>query len=139
MVTARKRVQLNTNLVQVSCLTTDSIGDAVYVVSVGTGGIYEVAKADPSSHSSMPAIGILMQKTDPDNGFVQFFGEIKGMYTGLTPGRSYFVGSNGRPSLTPPGPGVAPSRAYIQAIGIAIDSDVLLLNPHGSMVVRVAA
>jgi hypothetical protein len=51
------------------------------------------------------------------------------VYTALTPGSRYFVGSDGRLTALPPTP--APSSSmFVQLMGVALNTDELLLNPH---------
>jgi hypothetical protein len=47
---------------------------------------------------------------------------------GLLPGKTYFVGADSRLTNIPP---VAPSggKAFVQVVGVAMDSSRLLLNP----------
>ena len=118
------------------CVGSDSPGDLVYVTGGLTGFDYQVTKADVTQYFKMPVIAVIISKISSTRAVVQFEGEIKNQYTGLVPGRVYFVGSTGRPSLTPPIPG-AGARAYVQSIGVAIDQTILKLTPVADMKVRV--
>lgn len=70
----------------------------------------------------MPAAGIITER----NGNicrVQFSGIVKYIYSGLAPGHTYFAGCNSRLIDIPP---VDPG-CFVQKVGIALDSDTLLL------------
>lgn len=116
-------------------MLTDQVGDAVYV-RANMNGFYKVARADVAVFSKIPAIGIIVRKWDFTNALVQIMGEIRNVYTGLTYGRTYFVGADGKPNLSPPEP-TPGGRAYVQPIGVALDSTVLLVEPAKSIIVRV--
>jgi len=134
MVTARRR---SGNVFRVACLLTDQVGDAVYIRGAAN-GFYKVAKADVLLNTKMPAIGVIIRKWDYTQALVQTFGEVKGLYSGLAPGRRYFVGEDGRPALPEsfagPGPG---EKQRIQTLGVSLDVGVLLVEPSRDMVVRV--
>lgn len=121
------------------CAVEDMVGDFVYV----TGGFteaaeYQVSKADISHPEKMPVIAVIIAKISDTSCVIQFYGEVRNVYTGLVPGKLYFVGSDGRPSMSPPTPPVGVnSRAYIQAAGVAVDEDILLFNPANEMKIRV--
>jgi hypothetical protein len=119
-----------------SCDSGDAVGDLVYVSGNFSSGDYQVRKADVTQYVKMPVIAVIIAKLTSTRAVIQFEGEIKNQYTGLTPGRTYFVGANGRPSSTPPTPGPG-QRAYVQPIGVAVDQTVLRLTPIPDMKVRI--
>lgn len=121
--------------VTASCLTTDAVGDLVYVAGSIAGNDYDVAKVDVGDYTKMPAFGVIVAKLSTTRCVVQMSGEVVGIYTGLTEGRVYFAGSDGRPSLTPPAPGLS-GRAYLQSVGLAVSADVLKIEPINDMKVR---
>jgi hypothetical protein len=133
VVTARKRT--TPELLQVVCMLTDQIGDVVYIRG-DMNGYYKVARVDVTLSSKIPAIGIIVQKWGFTNALVQITGELKGIYTGLTAGKTYFVGTNGRPNITPPSPSFG-GRAYVQPIGVALDQGVLLVRPAENLTIRI--
>lgn len=116
-------------------MLTDQVGDAVYIRGQ-MNGTYKVARADVTLGVKMPAIGIILQKWGFTDCLVQMWGEVKGIYTGLSPGRVYFVNALGKPDLVPPSPSLG-GRAYLQSIGVALDVAVLLINPSDALSVRV--
>jgi len=135
LVTARRRS--TSSILRVSCMLTDQVGDGVYIRGAAN-GFYKVAKADPSNLSKMPAIGVIIKKWDYTSALVQLYGEVRGLYTGLFPGKRYFVGLNGRPALpgdfSNPSPG---EKWRIQTLGISLDVGVLLLEPSNDLITRV--
>ncbi len=133
MVTARRRYA--PEFLRVSCMLTDQLGDAVYIRG-NMNGFYKVARVDVANYLKTPAIGIIVRKWGFTNALVQRMGEIEDLYTGLTAGRTYFVGGDGKPNLLPPAP--APGgRAYVQEIGVALDATVLMVKPAASLIVRI--
>jgi hypothetical protein len=131
VVTARRRTP--DQLLRVVCMLTDQIGDAVYIRG-NMNGYYKVARADVTLSSKIPAIGIIVQKWGFTNAIVQVNGELKGVFSGMRAGKMYFVGSDGRPSATPPVPHHG-GRAYVQPIGVALDQGILLVKSSESLVV----
>lgn len=119
------------------CSANDLVGDLVYVTAGLSGSEYQVAKADISTPEKMPVIAVIIAKLSNTRCVIQLQGEIKGVYTGLIPGKTYFVGADGRPSALPPSPLGSGSKAYIQAAGVAVDDTILLFNPVNELKIRV--
>ena len=107
---------------QANCLTTDVVGDCVYITGPVSGGLYQVAKADSSNPVKMPAIGIIQSKITPTLCLVRLLGEAQGIYSGLTPNGVLFVGASGQPSHTP--------GLLEQVIGIATSIDRAFISPE---------
>jgi hypothetical protein len=132
MVTARRKPEI----ISASCMLTDQVGQAVFIRAQAN-GFYKVWRCDPTSETKMPAVGVIIAKWGTTNCLVQLYGEMRNLYNGLIPGRRYFVGLDGRPTLAEdfgdPGPG---ERYRIQPLGVSLDIQVLLLGPS-DMVVRV--
>lgn len=118
-------------------MLTDQVGDAVYIRGQAN-GYYKVARVDISVGSKMPAIGIVIQKWGFTDALVQLWGEVRGIYSGLSPGRTYFIDDDGRPTLNPPDPATLGGRAYLQVLGVALDVGVLLVKPAENLLVRVS-
>jgi hypothetical protein len=118
-------------------MLTDQVGDAVYIRGAAN-GYYKVARVDVSTVNKMPSIGVIIRKWGFTNALVQFFGELNGVYSGLVPGKRYFLDTSGRPALIPPNPASTGGRAYTQIIGIALDVEVLFINPEKNFIVLVA-
>ena len=109
-------------VVPANCLTSDSIGDCVYIRGDAVGGLAQVTKADPTTPLKMPAIGIILTKSSAILCAVAYFGVIP--LSGLLPNARYFVSATGQLSSSIPG-----SRPVIlQVVGQALDSSRLLLT-----------
>lgn len=119
-----------------ACDTSDAVGDLVYIAGPKTGPDYTVAKVDPSDFSKFPAVAVIIAKITSTRAVIQFGGEVRGIYTGLTPGRVYWAGSTGTPVLSPPSP-VLSGKMRWQSVGVAVDSDTLRLEPLKNAVTRV--
>ena len=119
-VTARRRP----GLYQAACMLTDQVGDAVYIRAQANGA-YKVAKCDPTTPAKMPAWGVIIQKVGFTSCVVQTEGEVRNIYTGLTPNKPYSVATNGRPIYPPQ----LTSGGMHQNLGVAIDVGVLYIRP----------
>jgi hypothetical protein len=117
-------------------MLTDQVGDSVYIRGQAN-GYYKVAKADPGNLNKMPVVGVIIRKWDFTSALMQVAGEVRGIYSGLTPGKQYWVGPSSRPirfADFSPGPG---ERYLAQELGQALDVGVLWLLP--SHIVTVSA
>lgn len=108
------------------CSSTVAVGDLIYVTPTGS-----VERADPYDRTKMPALGVVIAKLSSTRAHVRSVGRVL-VYSGLTPGTLYGVGADSRPSsVLVPGP----ARRWLQAVGTALDTNVLLLSffpPHGT-------
>jgi hypothetical protein len=127
---------VSANTLSASCLSSLSVGDFVYISGPSISGVYQVALADITDYNKMPAVGVITEKPTTTTCTLQWHGEIKNVYTGLTPHRVYFLDESARPSLSPP---TSPSTKYIQALGVALSSDTLLLTLEVQLTKRSAA
>jgi hypothetical protein len=110
-----------------ACLATDNVGDLVYVRGLFTGTRYRVERADPSDSLKMPAVAVIVSKQTPTACTIMFYG-MTSLYSGLTPGEAYVVGTDGRPAKL--GDPNYPGSGYIvQQIGVATDDDEMLIRP----------
>ena len=114
------------------CPSGAAVGDAVYVTGVKVGGVTQVATADITSYSAMPALGVIVSKPTTVTCLVQYAGEVA-VYSGLTPGRVYMLDQNGEPTAALPTVG---SDHYVQRIGIATSTDSMLLSLDTTLVKR---
>ena len=114
------------------CSASESVGELVYTNLTKTGDLYNVSKVDITSYSKMPAIGVIISKQSTTRCRVKWSGPIRGIYSGLTPGRMYFVGSDSKPTLA--FPTVAGTR--LQKIGSATSTNELYLKPSTEVFVR---
>jgi len=115
-----------------TCLAGDAVGDLMYV----SGAALAVTKADVTNFVKLPAVGCIVSKPSATSCIVQTSGLVSGVYSGLTPGKLYVVGTNSRPTLTLPTPGVG-SSLFLQGIGIAIDTNLLLMSPASQITKRI--
>lgn len=109
----------------VDCLSSDSIGDSVYIRAGFAGGRWQVAKADPGDDAKMPAVGILISKSSTTEGEVQLWGEVPSIFSSLSIGRTYHVDYNGV-TLNVPIIGVN-GYSWVQDFGFALSDDILFL------------
>lgn len=109
-----------------ACLAADAVGNIVYVRDVHTGTRYRVASADPSDGDKMPGAAVILLKQSPTACVIQFQGFLD-LYSGLTPGEVYLVGTDGRPAMFGDlnYPGVGTQK---QQVGVATDEDELLFR-----------
>ena len=107
-----------------NCLSSDAVGDLVYVTGDQVMDRYQVTKADRTESAKVPSIGLLVEKESATECQVQTQGVVEGLFSGLTPGRTYFLGADGRPSLDV----TTVAGTYVQRIGVALGTDVLLLG-----------
>jgi hypothetical protein len=124
------------SIVSANCLSSDTIGRAVFISGDDISGVFQVETMDPQDGSKVPAIGIIISKSSPTDCQVQLFGQMKGIVTGLTPGKAIFVALDGSLSHSPPAPVL--TIAYVQPIGIAMADDTVFVSPSLSITKRVA-
>ena len=108
------------------CLSSDSVGRFVYISGDRVGKTYTVCTVDPLVRAKMPAIGLIIQKYTTTKCVVQLFGEVRGIFTGLTPGHYVFIGLSGELVSAPVDPPVG-RFLFHQMAGIAFASDVVFL------------
>lgn len=111
-------------IIHCNCAPGDLIGNLVYVSGPVAGGRYTVRSADTTDWSKMPVMGMIVSKEDPWHADVRYQGPVSGLYTGLTPGKICFLGTDSRIVLTPP-----TGEVYVQKVGIVLDADVVLVAP----------
>jgi hypothetical protein len=118
------------------CGISDAVGDLVYISGNKVGSDYSVSKVDPGDYNKFPAVAVVIYKITSTKAVIQFSGEIKGIYTGLTAGKTYWAGSSGTPVVVPPTP-TAGNKMRVQSIGIAVDSDILRFEPLKDATTRI--
>jgi len=109
------------------CTAAESVGDFVCIVDDPPNGVDLVGKADPGDFNKMPAVGVIISKSSPTDCRVQWMGETPNIFSGLSSGEVYYLGSDAKIAEVPPIPAVtkmfvqpvaiatAPTRAYIKA------------------------
>lgn len=116
------------------CLPTDSPGACVRITGPYVLGVAQVTTCDISVSGGYPAVGVIQYKTSTTRCFVRASGPITGYIT-LSPGKTYFVGFDGFPTLAPLDPSPTPF-AVVQAIGVALDATTLLLSVTPNRFIR---
>lgn len=115
------------DVMEANCLASDAVGDLVYVRGDSVAGLPQVAKADITAWSTMPAIGMILSKAAPTDAMVIRRGLVDS--SGLTPGGLLFVGPDGKPTSTRPTP-TGSNRYFVQIVGSALDANRLMLCPE---------
>jgi len=119
-----------------NCLSSDIVGNCVFVTGSLVGGLVQVETVDPFNGSiKMPVFGIIISKSSPTDCIVQIFGVVLGVGI-FTPGRPLYVSSTGKltHSVLAPTTGQV---AYNQPMGIAFDTSSILLIPNYVITKRV--
>lgn len=122
-------------IVQANCVASDAIGDCIISSGSRISGLYQVTKIDPRIVTSGPSWGIIVSKSSSTFCTVQMFGILDGVYTGLVVGKIQWVGLNGKlhddnSTITP----LPAGKVFVQQMGLAISSDVVLLSPEQPIV-----
>lgn len=128
------RPTIGTNFASAICQMTDDVGDFVYFTGPKVGSDYQVTKVDTQLFGKMPAVGVIIAKPAPNRAVVQFSGEVS-VYSGLTPGRIYWVSATGQATVTPPSPVIGQKR-YTQSVGVASDTNKIKLDISNVMIVQ---
>ncbi len=111
------------------CVATDPIGACVSVSSDKIGNKYVVSLTDVFVDMADQSVGVIIRKDSPTDCVVQFMGPVIGVYTGLVPGRRYYVGVGSLLAAMAPVPAFS-GVAYVQVMGVATGANELLLNPQ---------
>jgi len=108
-----------------NCLSSDVVGDMVYITGPKVGARIQVAKVDVDDAAKMPAYGIITAKTTATECTVQLDGVVAGTFN---PNALYFAGIDGRLLEGPPArPGAGYRR--VQFVGQADDTGALDFQP----------
>jgi len=99
------------------CTADEAVGDWVCIVDDPPNGHDLVGKADPADFNRMPAVGVIISKSIPTMCLVQWFGETPDIFTGLSSGETYFLGSNSKIAEVPPVPTI--TKMFVQPIAVA--------------------
>jgi len=117
------------------CTAAESVGDIVCIADDPPNGLDIVAKADPSDFNKMPGVGIIIRKSSSTRCVVQWRGETPNLFTGLSSGEVYFVGTNSQLAELPPAPAGAP--LFTQFMGVATAPTRFFVRPNDHMVRRI--
>lgn len=108
------------------CLATDLPYAAVSMTGPSVGGVAQVTTIDISLDGCPSPVGLIQQKLSTTRCIVQTQGTLY-CVSGLIPSATYFVGFDGQPALTPL-PASPTGLAYIQSVGIALDTNALRIS-----------
>lgn len=113
-----------------NCLASDEVGHAVRSSSDKVAGLYQVTRVDIDSTvaEEARAVGIISAKSDATTCVVRTAGSIEGVFTGLTPGKQLFVGTDAFLTHTPPAQPSSGQR-LIQSVAYATASDAVVIAP----------
>lgn len=124
-VTVRKRAQAE--FVIADCLATNAVGDMVRVYADEVAGVYQVMDLDILSTDWHLPVGMITRKLSSTRCAVQVGGEVKGIYTGLTPGKPLFINTASRlQHAVPSHP--ATGVTWIHPAAQALSSSTVLLR-----------
>jgi len=107
------------------CLAGDAVGACVYITGPTVAGVVQVATADPSDDSKMPAVGIITAKASATSCTVQraAIADLTGSAVALTAGDQAWVGLSGLVVGVPPLASASGSGyVVLQPIGVATDA-----------------
>lgn len=106
----------------------NQLGRCVRIVAPRSNNLWRVAAATDATVTSVtPAVGVIIKKLSPTVCYVQFHGTTPfTVYSGLTPGNAYVVGTDGFPATE--GGANYPAEVF-QGIGIATSDDELFVQP----------
>jgi len=82
-----------------------------------------------------PAIGVCTAKLTSTTCRVQLWGILRGIYTGLIPGRRYVLDASALPAIYVPAP--VGGIAWSMPIGIATSTDEIMISPQAPSARRV--
>lgn len=126
-----RRLNSGDGLFLADCLAGDVVGNCVYITADKVAGRFQVSKADPRDLSTAPSIGVIHSKPTATICVVQFSGLLVGVYAGLMPQDTLWLGLDG--NLTSNQLGITPlvgDVVSVQPMGVALASDTVLLNPQ---------
>jgi len=112
------------------CTVSEEVGDFVYVSGAPEGTRDQVRKADPSTPDRMPAVGVVIFKSNDTRCLVQWMGETPAIFTELVSGRPYYVGPDAKAA---PAPVATPSGLLAQIVGLATSPTKFYVRPESNM------
>lgn len=114
------------NTFNASCTPAESIGDAVYVSGPGM-----VAQARANTILTTYVVGIIIAKPSATTCTVQV-SDTFGIYSGLTPGVTYFLSDTTPGAITATAP--TTTGTLVERVGVAIDSSTIVIMPDPTIV-----
>jgi hypothetical protein len=101
------------------------VGDFVYISAANT-----IAKCDITDINKLPVAGVITEKAG-GTATIQTVGSVS-LFTGLTPGKLYFLGINGVLSATLP-TGTQGQALWRQTVGTALNATTIILIPDSTL------
>ena len=123
-----------TTIADAICQPGNVVGDWVFLEQANDP--YTVDSADPSDLDKMPSVGVIVSKSTSTACKIQWRGMTEAIFTGLSIGKIYFLGSDSKLASQPPAPGVGESY-YVQPVCIATSATTVDVQPDISLVKRV--
>lgn len=115
-----------------ACAATDAVGTFVRISGDEVDGLTNVTAVDVTDSNKMPCIGVVVYKYSSTRCRIARDGRVafSNLTAPLIPGKRYFVGYDGKPTVTPPSLYASPSGyAMLQCIGVAASSSSLEFRP----------
>lgn len=119
------------------CQASDAVGDAVYISGPKVGERYQVTRIDIDDvvPERIHSVGIITIKESSTECIIQTGNLVRDIYTGLTPGATLFIGTNGRLREGPPARPSTNVRSA-QRMGQVFSADTLLLQIESPIILR---
>ena len=129
MATVSRLIPTNA-LIEANCLSSDAVGDCVYIVGDRVGPLLQVTRGNPRILTQIPFVGVIDTKLTTTSCFVRTAGPLTGVYTGLLLNQQLWVGLNGRLTAVQSSITALPgSKVAVQQMGVSLASDIVELWP----------
>lgn len=115
-----------------NCLAGDAVGDCVRIRAAKTGNRFEVERVDISTPGDPPAVAIVVKKYAATDCIIQFHGPMRNVYTALSPGIVYLVGTDGQLAKAGDANYPVAGSDFFQQMGVATSTNELLIHPLGA-------
>jgi hypothetical protein len=109
-------------------LSSDAVGDVLRIRAAKVGNRFQVEKVDISTLGSPPGVAVVVKKYTATDCIVHFHGPLRSVYTGLTPGVQYMVGTDSRPAAVGDANYPTAGSDYFQQMGVATSDGELLVS-----------
>lgn len=116
------------------CDASLEVGDWVYLQTGGSDD--RVALANPIDQSTLPAVGVIVAKINPNLCTVQWRGRTDAIFSGLVAGRTYFLGLDSKLVSVPPSPSSG-SYSFVQALCVATSEQTVDVQPSLDLTKRI--
>ena len=116
------------------CDVSIEVGDWVYLQTGGSDD--RVAKANPIDQDTLPAVGVVVAKINSNLCTVQWRGRTDAIFSGLTAGKTYFLGLDSKLIDVPPVPSSG-SYSFVQALCVATSENTVDVQPSLDLTKRI--